>query len=47
MMCFGYYPAWTCGRKDRQQMALLNRQRRMYFRKGNGVVDLPFYTKYI
>ena len=45
MQCFAYYPAWTVGRKDRQQMALLNKSR-MHFRKGHGVVNQPFYTKF-
>ena len=46
MQCFAYYPAWTVGRKARQQMVLLNKSR-MHFRRGNGVVTQPFYTKFI
>ena len=43
MQCFAYYPAWTVGEKNRQQMAIMNKSR-MHYRKGNGAVNQPFYN---
>jgi hypothetical protein len=38
-------PGQTIANEARHQMAILN-SRQLFYRRGNGVVDLPFYAKF-